>query len=325
MLSGPIPTDPGYSSNRHERRSSWSAGSSRPQPRVKPEAEEIATKAKGCIGNLLVTGENVYRPPSRQKPQPKDFSKDNVRRMRQIQSQSRKKQREEVIEKNKPMKVLPQSEKYKEVSSKVTENLKKSPAPVRPSSANYLRSHSRTGGAPRGRSPSPAPRPSSAGPRPSSAASEVSLHVDGKTNFIAHNAKLAKKSRSQRPPSVQALESIQKKQQEDMARYQRGQTPKYLQSRQRQWQHETEERIRNTPDPDMPPGHRKMPEEERMKTLEVLRQKEKELQNSIHKFPLSAETLRAKKKKAEIENQLAEVEEAIKIFSRRKVFVKIDS
>lgn len=61
-------------------------------------------------------------------PQPKDFSKDNVRRMRQIQSKSRNKQREEVVEKNKPMKVLPQSEKYKVVASKVTENLKVSPA-----------------------------------------------------------------------------------------------------------------------------------------------------------------------------------------------------
>nr|XP_054773626.1 enkurin domain-containing protein 1-like [Lytechinus pictus] len=318
MLSGPIPTDPGYSRST-ERRSSWSAESSRPVPRVRPEAENIATKAKGSVGNLLVTGENVYRPPTRQKPQPKDFSKDNVRRMRQIQSQSRKKQREEVIEKNKPMKVLPQSEKYKVVPSKVTENLKKSPPPPRPSSANYLRSHSRTGAVSRGRSPSPAPRPSSA-------SSEVSLHIDGNApNFIAHNAKLAKKSKPQRPPSAQALDSLQMKREGDMERYKRGQTPKYLQSRQKQWQRDEEERIRNTPDPDMPPGHKKMAEEERIRTLEILKEKEKDLQSSLLKFPLAVETLRAKKQKAEIENRLAEVEEAIKIFSRRKVFVKVDS
>ncbi|XP_030835582.1 enkurin domain-containing protein 1 [Strongylocentrotus purpuratus] len=320
MLSGPIPTDPGYSrSGGHERRSSWSAESSRPAPRVRPEANEIATKAQGSVGNLLVTGENVYRPPTRQKPQPKDFSKDNVRRMRQIQSKSRNKQREEVVEKNKPMKVLPQSEKYKVVASKVTENLKKSPPPPRPASANYLRSHSRTGAVSRGRSPSPAPRPSSA-------SSEVSLHVDGSaTNFIAHNAKLAKKVKPQRPPSAQALESLQKKKEGDMERYKRGHTPKYLQSRQNQWQRESEERIRNMPDPDMPPGHRKMAEEERLKTLEILKEKEKDLQNTLRKFPLSVETLRAKNQKAEIENRLSEVEEAIKIFTRRKVFVKVDS
>ena len=45
-----------------------------------------------------------------------------------------------------------------------------------------------------------------------------------------------------------------------------------LQSRQNQWQRESEERIRNMPDPDMPPGHRKMAEEERLKTLEILKE-----------------------------------------------------
>ncbi|XP_072165688.1 enkurin domain-containing protein 1-like [Diadema setosum] len=321
MLSNPIPTDPGYGSSRrggHERRASWSAESSAPRPRVKPEAEEIATKAKGSVGLLLVTGENVYRPPSRQKPQPKDFGRDNVRRMRQIQAQSRKKQQEETAERSKPMKVLPQSQKYKEVPSKVTEKLKNSPPPVRPSSANFLRSHSRTGGVPRGRSPSPAPRPSSA-------SSEVSLCIEGKPNFIAHNAKLAKKSKPQRPPSVVAQESAQRRQQESLERHKRGATPKYLQSRQKQWQQEEEERIRNMPDPEMPPGHRMMPEEERLKTLQILKEKEKEFQSDLLKFPLSCETLRAKNRKAEIENKLAEVEEAIKIFSRRKVFVKVDS
>ena len=45
-----------------------------------------------------------------------------------------------------------------------------------------------------------------------------------------------------------------------------------LQSRQKQWAKAEEERIRNTPDPDMPPGHRKMPEEERLRTLEILKE-----------------------------------------------------
>ncbi len=45
-----------------------------------------------------------------------------------------------------------------------------------------------------------------------------------------------------------------------------------LQNRQKQWKHEEEERIRNIPDPDMPPGHRKMPDDERRKTLQILKE-----------------------------------------------------
>ncbi len=52
---------------------------------------------------------------------------------------------------------------------------------------------------------------------------------------------------------------------------------------------------------------------------------EKELTNELRKLPLHTETLRAKTKRKEVEGKIAEVEEAIKIFSRSKVFVKIDS
>ncbi|KAJ8022277.1 Enkurin domain-containing protein 1 [Holothuria leucospilota] len=317
MISSPIPYDPGYGSVVG-RRNSWAGQEERPKPRVKPEAEEIANKAKGTIANLLVTGQQVYRPPVKQKKEPKDFSQDNVRKMRQIQALNRRRRKEEEEEKNKPMKVLPQSEKYKEVSSKVSENLKQSPPPPRPASANFLRAHSRTGGfKPRGRSPSPASRPSSA-------AVEVDIEPPKPTNFIAHNAKLTKKYKPPRPPSALAIEGHEQKKQQQLQNYKKGEVPKYLKSRQKQWQQEEEERIRNTPDPDMPPGHRMMPTEERLKTLEILAEREKLLRDELHRLPLAPETLRAKSRKAEVEKQLAEVEEATKIFSRQKVFVKID-
>ena len=72
------------------------------------------------------TGSHSYiqLTPSILEPQPKDFGNANVRKMRQVQAANRRRQREEEAEKNQPMKVLPQSEKYKEVSSKVAEHLK---------------------------------------------------------------------------------------------------------------------------------------------------------------------------------------------------------
>ncbi|XP_022104758.1 enkurin domain-containing protein 1-like isoform X2 [Acanthaster planci] len=314
MLSSPYATDTAYGGTKD---ACWVDVDSTPQPRVRPEAEEIYQKSKGCVGRLLVQGEPVYRPPSRQKPEPKDFGRDNIRKMRQIQSMNRRKKRDEEKEASQPIKVLPQSVKYKEVSSKVAEHVKQPPPPPRPESVNYLRSHSRTGGAPkvRGRSPSPAPRPKTA--------PEVKVETDA--NFIAHNARLVKHHKPPRPPSALAEESLKIKQIQDMQKYQKGAVPKYLKGRQQQWAKEEEERLRSIPDPDMPPGHKMMPQEERLKTLEVLRQKEKELQQELHKLPLKAETLRAKTREAEVNSQLAEVEEAIKIFSRSKVFIKIDS
>ena len=59
-------------------------------------------------------------------------------------------------------------------------------------------------------------------------------------------------------------------------------------------------------------------------TLFILTE-EKELTKELHQLPIHTETLRAKNRRKDVEGRIAEVEEAIKIFSRKKVFVKIDS
>lgn len=43
-----------------------------------------------------------------------------------------------------------------------------------------------------------------------------------------------------------------------------------LQVRKEHWKKTEEERIANTPDPEMPPGHRLLPEKERQQTLKLL-------------------------------------------------------
>ena len=57
-------------------------------------------------------------------PKPKDFTQDNVRRMRHIQTMNRRKKNADEKEARQPVKVLPQSVKYKEVTSKVAEHVK---------------------------------------------------------------------------------------------------------------------------------------------------------------------------------------------------------
>lgn len=45
----------------------------------------------------------------------------------------------------------------------------------------------------------------------------------------------------------------------------------------------------------------------------------------LNSLPVSCDTLRIKQRKVEIETKLREIENALKVFSRPKVFVKIDS
>ena len=57
----------------------------------------------------------------------------------------------------------------------------------------------------------------------------------------------------------------------------------------------------------------------------VLCAAQKELLQQLGHMPIRTDTVTIRRKKEEIENKLAEIEEAIKIFSRPKVFVKLDT
>ena len=48
------------------------------------------------------------------------------------------------------------------------------------------------------------------------------------------------------------------------------------------------------------------------------------LTRELASLPLSTDTLKHRLKRAELENKLTEIEDALKIFSRPKVFVKSD-
>lgn len=121
------------------------------------------------------------------------------------------------------------------------------------------------------------------------------------------------------------------------------------------WQREAEARQHSQPDPTMPPGHTRMPENQRLETLSNLLQSEyvdkqgwmgnplrtmhpcpaltvpgppvgqSQLLRELVLLPAGADSLRAQSHRAELDRKLVQVEEAIKIFSRPKVFVKMDA
>lgn len=51
---------------------------------------------------------------------------------------------------------------------------------------------------------------------------------------------------------------------------------------------------------------------------------EHELQGQLASLPVRTDTMRLRQCKSQLDTKLQEVEEAIRIFSRRKVFVRLD-
>lgn len=103
-----------------------------------------------------------------------------------------------------------------------------------------------------------------------------------------------------------------------------GKVPQYLENRKAQWEEEKEEMRRRMPDPNCPPGMRLMPEHERLDTLRILQESKEEALSQIRKLPFVIETPSQKKKQEFLESKLREIDNALSIFSKPKVFVALD-
>lgn len=103
-----------------------------------------------------------------------------------------------------------------------------------------------------------------------------------------------------------------------------GKVPKYLQKRQEELRQE-EEVARQLADIDMdcPSGMRLLPEAERVETLKILEQNKEKVTAEVGAMPFVVDTHGLKKRKQALENKLKDIDEAVKIFSRRKVYVEV--
>ena len=74
-----------------------------------------------------------------------------------------------------------------------------------------------------------------------------------------------------------------------------------------------------------PKGTRLLSEEERVFTLNKLLESKKDIENLLSKLPITMSSLAAKSKQEELYKKLDEIDNAITTFSRKKVFVKVNS
>lgn len=74
-----------------------------------------------------------------------------------------------------------------------------------------------------------------------------------------------------------------------------------------------------------PKGTRLLSEDERLETLHSLENTKKDIITLLEKMPITMKTMQLQNRKAELEKKLDEIEDAIRTFSRKQVFIKIDS
>lgn len=103
-----------------------------------------------------------------------------------------------------------------------------------------------------------------------------------------------------------------------------GKVPQYLEDRKAEWAEQEAEQRRRRPDPDCPPGMILMPEAERISTLQVLEQSREEAMQQMRKLPFVIETPSMRKKQDFLEGKLREIDRALGIFSKPKVYVALD-
>ncbi len=285
------------------------------QPKIRPSAAKIHEMHKGSIGLMFGLDKHQIATGFKQQNN-KNHMALNVQKMREIQRRSRElaTARDETVETTgpQPMRPMTVNPKYEKVQSKVKLNLEATPDA--PRNSNFLKGHTRPASAPV--------------MKKSVSESDLKLTLNSKPgpDFVKMNTQHISSLNKSAPKSHQELLSKREKdaEKEQNIQQRKGKVPKYLVDRKQQWQKEHELELANQPDPEMPPGHRKMSEKERLRTLSDLENSRKELLNELQKLPIAIRSQKAAQRKEQIESKLASIEEAILIFARPKVFVKID-
>ncbi|CAF3583025.1 unnamed protein product, partial [Adineta steineri] len=198
----------------------------------------------------------------------------------------------------------------------------------RPQSArgNFLHAHENTG-------PQYLRSQSISSSRRGSMSSSVdfnALQIDDKKqpDYVRINSQWAKSiPKVRKTMSNDVIEKVQEKKDRDLKAYhenQKGRVPDYIEKiKERRAQNIYEERA-NAPDPECPFGHVKIDNDRRLATLRQLELNRADLEKKLSHLPIRNDSLTLRRAKEETEKKIIELDEAIKIFSKPKVFVKIE-
>ena len=104
-----------------------------------------------------------------------------------------------------------------------------------------------------------------------------------------------------------------------------GKTPKYIENMRKETEKKKEMEKLRKETAKYPKGTRLLSEEERITTLEKLKQSKEDINKVIEKLPITCDSQAFRNKKEELFKKLDEIENAIETFSKKKVFVKVEN
>ncbi|XP_025419543.1 uncharacterized protein LOC112689883 isoform X2 [Sipha flava] len=113
--------------------------------------------------------------------------------------------------------------------------------------------------------------------------------------------------------------------------HQPGEIPKYLKDRKvlkEKNEKETQKKLAirrelGLDDPACPPGHLLLPEPERLEHLSKIKKDYNHLLTQLNMLPVSSDSYKMKEKRKNLENELDKLQLGIKLFSRKKLYVKM--
>ncbi|KAL3671610.1 hypothetical protein V7S43_003524 [Phytophthora oleae] len=300
--------------------------------------------ASDAIAAILHPDEGYREKQKRKGVVPKDFERENKLRVKKLQAENRERQRREETHqqqefkltkfKNVRPRVFKENESTNGEQVKKHEFLRRGGRSSSFASAHGSPSSSRTPSAPRSEPGSMSRQQSSS--HSTSSGSKRHIHRKAPVPSISELerreeelAKVTKKERLdfvnanaweviKKTPTVPIEEHVPRSVNRNF-----GRIPQYLLKRKEQWAREEEERRKNAPDPDCPLGMTLLDEDERIRTLDVLQKSLTEAQLRMNTLPLRIETLNQIRRKNELETKLQEIEDAIKVFDREKVYVAV--
>lgn len=134
-----------------------------------------------------------------------------------------------------------------------------------------------------------------------------------KKNYISQNSRAALTAK----PSSKKEKKPQSTKHDEF-----GRVPSYIQERKRiQEEEEARRMLEEEKNKDAIPGMILMPESERLETLQILNETKEKIIKDLRNLPMICDTLGLKRKKTELEAKLQEIEDALVIFSRSKVYI----
>ena len=148
-----------------------------------------------------------------------------------------------------------------------------------------------------------------------------SKEINHQKNFIETNKNLITKIQNANN-SNKLKEYYDKKENPYHKEY--GKIPKYIENMKLENEKKLQSEKLRKETAKYPKGTRLLSEEERLFTLEKLKQSRDDINKVIERLPITPDTQAFKNKKEELFKKLHEIENAIETFSKKKVFVKVE-